>query len=174
NHSPNHNERKSDGNLSNKTHANHSESNSHRHSDLHNQNHQEHHSDSEELYNHEGNKHHIHHAYHEEQVEEGIHDSHHHMNHTGHGGEHGHHHHGNFKKIFFNSLPIGIIILVLSPLMGITLPLQFTFPYSDIVVTLLATVLFFYGGKPFYEGAADEFKQKAPGMMALVTLGISV
>lgn len=97
----------------------------------------------------------------------------HHENHDDHSG-HDHHHHGDFKEIFLRSLPFGIIIMLLSPIMGITLPFQFSFPYSDVLVSVLATVLMIYGGKPFYMGAVDEFKQKAPGMMALVTMGISV
>jgi Cu2+-exporting ATPase len=121
------------------------------------------------------------HSYHEAQVKEGIHDhsnlsqSHdHHVdsNHSGH--DHGHHHHGNFKEIFLKSLPVGIIILILSPMMDIRLPFQFTFPYSDIVVAVLATILLVYGGKPFFQGAIAEFKEKAPGMMALISLGLSV
>src|SRR5690625_7280192 len=69
---------------------------------------------------------------------------------------------------------MGIIIMLLSPMFGFQLPFQFTFQYSDILVALLSTILYIYGGKPFYMGAVDEFKEKAPGMMALVTLGISV
>src|SRR5699024_9057474 len=87
---------------------------------------------------------------------------------------HGGHHHGNFKELLLKSLPLAIPILILSPMMGITLPLQFTFPYSDVIVGILSTILLIYGGRPFYQGAVDEFKQKSPGMMALVSLGISV
>ena len=93
--------------------------------------------------------------------------------HSGHGG-HDHHHHGNFKELFLKSLPIGIIIMLLSPMAGFDLPFLFTFPYSDIVVAILSTILIIYGGRPFYQGAVDEFKQKEPGMMALVSLGLSV
>ena len=93
--------------------------------------------------------------------------------HSGHGG-HEHHHHGNFKELFLKSLPIGIIIMLLSPMAGFELPFQFAFPYSDIVVAILSTILIIYGGRPFYQGAVDEFKQKEPGMMALVSLGLSV
>lgn len=93
--------------------------------------------------------------------------------HSGHGG-HDHHHHGNFKELFLKSLPLGIIIMLLSPMAGFDLPFQFTFPYSDIVVAILSTILIIYGGHPFYQGAVDEFKQKEPGMMALVSLGLSV
>ena len=93
--------------------------------------------------------------------------------HGGHGG-HDHHHHGSFKELFLKSLPLGIIIMLLSPMAGFDLPFQFTFAYSDIVVAILSTILIIYGGRPFYQGAVDEFKQKEPGMMALVSLGISV
>lgn len=125
--------------------------------------------------NHHNHKDHSHHGHHHMKNEEDKDHSHHdHHDHDGHEGHGHHHHHGNFKEIFFRSLPIGIIILVLSPMMGITLPFQFTFPYSDIVVSVLATILLIYGGKPFFQGAMDEFKQKAPGMMALISLGISV
>ena len=101
----------------------------------------------------------------------------HHDHHAGHdhGGHSGHeHHHGNFKELFLKSLPLGIIIMLLSPMAGFDLPFQFTFPYSDIVVAILSTILIIYGGRPFYQGAVDEFKQKEPGMMALVSLGLSV
>ena len=94
-------------------------------------------------------------------------------NHSGHSG-HDHHHHGSFKELFLKSLPLGIIIMLLVPLHGFELPFQFTFPYSDIVVAILSTILIIYGGRPFYQGAVDEFKQKKPGMMALVSLGLSV
>ncbi|MGK7377298.1 copper-translocating P-type ATPase [Planococcus sp. 1R117A] len=134
-------------------------------------------------YNHEQADHskmdhsrHVGHSYHEIQVKEGIHDhgnpsqNHDHQDHS----EHDHHQHGNFKEIFLKSLPLGIIILLLSPMMDVRLPFQFTFLYSDIVVAVLATILLVYGGKPFYQGAIVEFKQKDPGMMALISLGISV
>ena len=79
--------------------------------------------------------------------------------HSGHSG-HAHHHHGSFKELFLKSLPLGIIIMFFSPLHGFKLPFQFTFPYSDIVVAILSTILIVYGGRPFYQGAVDEFKQK--------------
>lgn len=109
------------------------------------------------------------HGYHKDQhqVHHAGHD------HCGHSG-HAHHHHGSFKELFLKSLPLGIIIMLLVPLHGFELPFQFTFPYSDIVVAILSTILIIYGGRPFYQGAVDEFKQKKPGMMALVSLGISV
>lgn len=99
----------------------------------------------------------------------------HHDNHASHDHHSGHaHHHGNFKVKFFVSLIFAIPIILLSPLMGVNLPFQFTFPGSEWVVLILSTILFFYGGKPFLSGGKDEIATKKPGMMTLVALGISV
>ncbi|WP_130820041.1 heavy metal translocating P-type ATPase [Anaerococcus vaginimassiliensis] len=136
----------------NNKHSSHSH---HNHGDMDHSKHK--HVSTEEHGDHK-NQHHDHHAGHD---------------HSGHSG-HDHHHHGNFKELFLKSLPIGIIIMLLSPMAGFDLPFQFTFPYSDIVVAILSTILIIYGGRPFYQGAVDEFKQKEPGMMALVSLGLSV
>ncbi|MBF7019851.1 copper-translocating P-type ATPase [Staphylococcus sp. 18_1_E_LY] len=99
----------------------------------------------------------------------------HHDNHESHNQHSGHaHHHGNFKAKFFVSLIFAIPIIFLSPMMGVKLPFQFTFPGSEWVVLILGTILFFYGGKPFLSGGKDEIAAKKPGMMTLVALGISV
>ena len=99
----------------------------------------------------------------------------HHDNHESHNHHSGHaHHHGNFKVKFFVSLIFAIPIILLSPMMGVKLPFQFTFPGSEWVVLILSTILFFYGGKPFLSGGKDEIATKKPGMMTLVALGISV
>ncbi|MHC5373925.1 heavy metal translocating P-type ATPase [Enterococcus sp. LJL120] len=111
------------------------------------------------------------------------------VNHAGHKMNHMHHgemamddmggmdhsmHMGNFKQKFWLSLIIAIPILILSPMMGVTLPFQFTFPGSNWVVMILATILFFYGGQPFLSGAKMELQMKSPGMMTLIAMGISV
>ena len=139
----------------NNKHSSHSH---HNHGDMDHSKHE--HVSTEEHGDHK-DQHHDHHAGHD------------HSGHSGHGG-HEHHHHGNFKELFLKSLPLEIIIMLLSPMAGFDLPFQFTFPYSDIVVAILSTILIIYGGRPFYQGAVDEFKQKEPGMMALVSLGLSV
>ncbi|MDU5332908.1 copper-translocating P-type ATPase [Enterococcus sp.] len=108
---------------------------------------------------------------------------HHDMNH----GMDGHEHHdmdhggmdhsmhmGNFKQKFWLSLVLSIPIIVLSPMMGMQLPFQFTFPGSEWLVLVLATVLFIYGGQPFLSGAKMELKMKSPAMMTLIAMGISV
>lgn len=102
--------------------------------------------------------------------------THHDMNHMDHdmGGMDHSMHMGNFKQKFWLSLVLAIPIILLSPMMGIDLPFQFTFPGSDWVVLILATVLFFYGGQPFLAGAKMELKQKSPAMMTLIAMGITV
>ncbi|HAR6042690.1 TPA: copper-translocating P-type ATPase [Staphylococcus pseudintermedius] len=103
-----------------------------------------------------------------------VHESHRPHSHHMHHDDHAHHHHGNFKMKFFVSLIFAIPIIIFSPMMGVQLPFQFTFPGSDWMVLILATILFIYGGQPFLVGAKGEIASKKPGMMMLVTLGISV
>ncbi len=109
---------------------------------------------------------HQNHMNHSNQMHHDNHASHHHSGHA--------HHHGNFKVKFFVSLIFAIPIILLSPMMGVNLPFQFTFPGSEWVVLILSTILFFYGGKLFLSGGKDEIAEKKPGMMTLVALGISV
>lgn len=117
-----------------------------------------------------------------EQHEMSGHD-HHDMNH----GMNGHDHHemdhggmdhsmhmGNFKQKFWLSLVLSLPIIIFSPMMGMQLPFQFTFPGSEWVVLVLATILFIYGGEPFLSGAKMELKMKSPAMMTLIAMGISV
>ncbi|WP_404820138.1 heavy metal translocating P-type ATPase [Lacticaseibacillus saniviri] len=88
-------------------------------------------------------------------------------------------HMGNLKQLFWVSLVATIPILLFSPFMGMDLNLfglrlPITFPGSDYIVLILATFLYFYGGKPFLTGAVDELKSKAPAMMTLIAMGITV
>ncbi|WP_420805342.1 heavy metal translocating P-type ATPase [Liquorilactobacillus oeni] len=83
-------------------------------------------------------------------------------------------HMGNLKQKFWISLLLMIPVIVMSPMMGVKLPFQFTFSGSEWVVALLGSVLFFYGGKPFFSGAKGELTERKPAMMTLITLGISV
>lgn len=134
------------------------------HHDHHDHHHDEH--KNHEHHNHENHDHHNHdeHNHHDH----GSHDYHDH-------GDHGHHHHhGNFKELFFRSLPLGIAVMLMTPFMGLTETGLITFPYVDIVAAVIATILLIYGGRPFYSGAYHELKDGKPGMMALVSLGISV
>ena len=139
--------------------------------------HKDQHHDHHAGHDHSGHHKDQHHNHHTGHDHSGHHKDQHHDHHAGHDysghGGHDHHHHGSFKELFLKSLPLGIVIMLLSPMYGFELPFQFTFSYSDIVVAILSTILIIYGGRPFYQGAVDEFKQKEPGMMTLVSLGLS-
>ena len=82
-------------------------------------------------------------------------------------------HGANLKRRFFVSLVLTIPVLLLSSPMGLALPITLSFPGSDWLVAVLATVLFAYGGWPFLRGAADEVRNRKPAMMTLVALGIT-
>ena len=83
-------------------------------------------------------------------------------------------HMGNFKQKFWLSLILAIPIILFSPMMGMEFPFQITFPGSEWVVLVLATILFVYGGQPFLSGAKMELQQKSPAMMTLIAMGITV
>lgn len=83
-------------------------------------------------------------------------------------------HMGNFKQKFWLSLILAIPIILFSPMMGMSFPFKVTFPGSNWVVLVLATILFIYGGQPFLSGAKMELKQKSPAMMTLIAMGITV
>ncbi|SDW78368.1 Cu2+-exporting ATPase [Marinococcus luteus] len=111
--------------------------------------------------------------------EHGEHGQEHHEEHEDHGGGHDHHEHhsamiADFKRRFFVSIILTVPILLLTPMIQGFLGLDWAFPYDQWVLFGLATVVFFYGGWPFLTGAADELKQKSPGMMTLIGLAVVV
>ena len=153
-----------------KLHESHNAPKNHEESSHQNHSHQEHSHDDSNL-KHSDHDHSGHHHSHQEHSHGDS--NHQHSDH----GHSGHDHSGHsliYKNKFMRSLVLGIPILFLSPMMGITLPFQFSFPGSDEVVVILATLLFFYGGQPFLSGARNELKAKNPAMMTLVSLGIIV
>ncbi len=89
-----------------------------------------------------------------------------------------HHHHANvvedFKRRFWTSLFLSIPVLILSPLVQKFFDLEgFGFPGDIYIQFILASIIFFYGGRPFLRGLYDELKARQPGMMTLVALAIS-
>jgi Cu2+-exporting ATPase len=80
-----------------------------------------------------------------------------------------------FRDKFWLTLALTIPILVwghmLPRLFGYTPP---HFPGSEWIAPVLGTVVFFYGGWPFVQGAVRELRDRLPGMMTLIALAISV
>ena len=89
-------------------------------------------------------------------------------------GHAGHHEHmvADFRKRFWVTLGLTIPVTLLSPMIMMLFGFHLDFPGANIVVFVLSTIIFFYGGKPFLKGAVDEWKQRSPGMMLLISLAI--
>ncbi|MFP4406952.1 MAG: copper-translocating P-type ATPase, partial [Spirochaetaceae bacterium] len=96
------------------------------------------------------------------------------------GGQHHDHteHHRmmirDFKRRFYVAIILTIPVLALSPLIQQFFGFTFGFSGDRIAVFGLATVIFIYGGWPFLSGLVSELKQRAPGMMTLIGLAITV
>lgn len=80
----------------------------------------------------------------------------------------------NFKRKFYISLVFSLPILFLSPFIQGLLNISFRFPNDQIILFLISSFIFFFGGSPFLVGAVEEIKHKALGMMTLISLAISV
>lgn len=98
-----------------------------------------------------------------------------HGGHEGHGhGGHDHSEHvAEYRRLFWIMLAIGIPVVLTSgmfaSLIGYEVPSALTW-----MAPVLGTVMYVWGGRPFVVGAVDEAKQRQPGMMMLITLGITV
>lgn len=89
-------------------------------------------------------------------------------------GHAGHHEQmvADYRKRFWIVLLLTIPVTVLSPMIMMLFGYHFEFPGANFVVFGLSTVIFFYGGKPFLEGAWEEWKNRSLGMMMLISLAI--
>jgi Cu2+-exporting ATPase len=80
-----------------------------------------------------------------------------------------------YRRRFWITLILAVPVVVYSEMIqdwfGFTAP---QFPGDGLVAPVLGTVIFFYGGGVFLTGAWSELRQRAPGMMLLVSLAISV
>lgn len=94
-------------------------------------------------------------------------------------GSHGSHDHhkmmvADFKRRFVVCLIIAVPIMILSPMIQMLVGVDWRFPGDSIILFLLSTATFFYGGWPFLKGARDELSQKSPAMMTLIATAICV
>jgi Cu2+-exporting ATPase len=95
----------------------------------------------------------------------------------GHESGHGDHtgHEQMFRRRFWVSLALSVPVLLFSETIqdwfGYTAP---TFSGSALVVPVLATVVFVYGGFPFLQMAGWELRDRRPAMMTLIAMAITV
>lgn len=90
-------------------------------------------------------------------------------------GRHAGHSVADFKKRFYVSLLLTVPVILLSEGLPF-LPHRrlLDIPGADLILMALATVIYLYGGAPFLKGLVRELKQRAPGMMTLVAVAITV
>jgi P-type Cu2+ transporter len=97
-----------------------------------------------------------------------------HSAHEGH-DKHAGHSPEMFRRKFWLSFVLTIPVVFWSDhiqeLLGYQAPV---FPGSDWIPPVLGTVIFFYGGWIFIQGAWHELKARLPGMMTLISLAITV
>ena len=80
----------------------------------------------------------------------------------------------DFKKRFYAVLILTIPIVLLSPMIQMFIGVDWDFNGSKYILFALSSVVFFYGGWPFFKGLVNEVKAKNPGMMFLIGFAITV
>ena len=103
-------------------------------------------------------------------------------NHQSHHGEHSPkeydkhagHHTGDFLKRFWVCILLTAPVLFLSHMIQRWLGFSFAFPGEQYLLLVISSIIYLYGGMPFFKGMFGEVKAKAIGMMTLVALAITV
>ncbi len=104
------------------------------------------------------------------------HDQDHHGMAGGHGGHGGHGDHAaQFRRLFWVMVVLAVPVIAASDMfamiLGYSLP---EYSWIGWVSPVLGTVMFVWGGSPFLTGALGEIRSRAPGMMLLIALAITV
>ncbi|MFC4233337.1 copper-translocating P-type ATPase [Parasediminibacterium paludis] len=90
----------------------------------------------------------------------------------------GHNHHAmmitDFKKRFYIVLILTIPIMLLSEMIQHFMGFNWQFVGSQYILFALSSIVFIYGGLPFFKGLVDEVKAKNIGMMFLIAFAITV
>jgi Cu2+-exporting ATPase len=97
----------------------------------------------------------------------------------GHAGHQGHDKHAGhdpemFRRKFWLSLVLTVPIVLTSEMVMDWFGYSLDFPGISWVGPVLGSVVFFYGGWPFLVGAVSEVRDRAPGMMLLISMAITV
>jgi Cu2+-exporting ATPase len=79
-----------------------------------------------------------------------------------------------FRRKFWLSLALTIPVVLTSEMVMDWFGYTLDFPGIDWVGPILGSVIFFYGGWPFLVGGVREVRDRAPGMMLLISMAITV
>jgi Cu2+-exporting ATPase len=98
--------------------------------------------------------------------------------HSGHDHADGHDpagHVAEFRRLFWTMLVVAVPTVALSGMFAMILGYSVPdFPGVRWVSPVLGTLMYVWGGRPFLTGAVSEIRSRAPGMMLLVGLAITV
>lgn len=79
----------------------------------------------------------------------------------------------DMRRRLWICLLLTLPILLLSPMIQHWLGVNWRFGGDSYLLAILGTLVFVYGGMPFFRGARADFAQRQPGMMTLVAVGIT-
>lgn len=79
----------------------------------------------------------------------------------------------DFRKRFFITLPFVITTMLFSPNIQKWLHFSINFSGKELLLFILGTFIFFFGGLPFFKASKGELSRKNPGMMTLVAFAIT-
>ena len=81
----------------------------------------------------------------------------------------------DFKRRFKICLALTVPVLALSPMIQSFLGVEgkLAFPGAFVILFLLASAVYFYGGWPFLKGLYTEVASRHPGMMTLIAVAIT-
>jgi Cu2+-exporting ATPase len=98
---------------------------------------------------------------------------------TAHGGHQGHDKHAGhdpevFRRKFWLSLVLTVPVVITSHMVMDWFGYTLEFTGMSLVGPVLGSVVFLYGGWPFLAGSIREVRDRAPGMMLLISMAITV
>ncbi|MGB9837777.1 heavy metal translocating P-type ATPase [Methanothermobacter sp.] len=82
------------------------------------------------------------------------------------------HHEMEYRRRFIVCLLLTIPVILLGELPTGTVLVSFE--GSELVVLIISSIIFFYGGYPFLRGSVREISSRTPGMMTLIAVAITV
>ena len=81
----------------------------------------------------------------------------------------------DYKKRLIICLFLTIPVFILTPLVQESLKLNILINFygESYILLIISSIVFFYGGYPFFKGFLDEVRNRIPGMMTLITVAIT-
>jgi Cu2+-exporting ATPase len=94
-----------------------------------------------------------------------------------HGGGHEDHHRmmiEDFKRRFWIFLILAVPVILLSLMVQHILGFELVVPYAGFIAFGISSIIYFYGGWPFFKGLVEEVRKGSPCMMTPIGVAITV